>query len=460
MEKSLFNVIVPLKNEDALIYNSISKAIVRIQKSDRKDYENNDFSDSFYPTWLLLKQHYMLTQSAYAQKDALETSDKKSKKLNNHHLSLTLMMSESCNFACSYCNQGLNKNHTKLSKETVVNVCNYIESQKTLKSVHISWYGGEPLLSFDLIKEYSYLLQQTVKQNQLKYEANIITNGYFLTSYRAKQLVKFGVSIAQVTLDGDKVSHDKIRFSKADQSSYDIIMSNIEDVLNETKLHIVLRVNVTLNNIDNLYHLVDDINDRGIQDKNISIYFASVYDPQLSNINDAMDVTGDLVTPNRAYALKELDLLKYADRIGLNVALDIDEHEGDCLVTRSNSFAISPDGNLFKCYIPITNKDYSVGHTTHMLDAFSNELFQRWDSWSAFKHKGCKQCKLLGSCRGGCPLHFVSEDHKDLGSHCPTSKYAFNEHLFRRALKLGIVSDDDWDLKLSKTHQKNLSFHL
>jgi len=311
-----------------------------------------------------------------------------------------------------------------------------------------------------LIKEYSHLINEIVKQNGIKYDSNIITNGYFLTSYRAKELVKCGVSIAQVTLDGDKASHDKSRFSNINQSSYEIIMSNIEEVLCETKLHIVLRVNVTLNNIDLLYRLVDDINNRSIQNKNISIYFATVYDPQLSNINDSMDVTGDLITPNRAYALKELELLKYADSIGLNVAVDIDEHEGDCLVTRSNSFAISPDGNLFKCYIPITNKDYSVGTSTRMLEAFSNELFKKWDSWSAFNHQGCKNCKLLGSCRGGCPLHFVSEDHRDLGSHCPTSKYAFNEHLFRRALKLGIVSNEDWDMKLSKTNQKNLSFHL
>jgi len=460
MESSLFNVTVPLREGEILLYNSISKAIVRLNRIDSIDYMNECFSDVFYPTWNILRKNRMLTTSKIDQYNQLKTHDLRTKKIEGKHLSLTLMMSEGCNFSCSYCNQGLDKDKTTISEETIDKVIEYIEKQKDLQSLDVSWYGGEPLLSYQNIVYFAQKLITYCKQNQIDYKSNIITNGYLLTVDRAKGLFDHGVRVVQISLDGSRIDHDQSRFTNAKKSTYDIIMHNVKDVLESIPLHIVSRINVTKDNINRLKDLIDDIVSLGLGGKRISIYFAAIYDPSLSNLEDTCDISEQLIPQNRSYALVELDLIKYADVKGIKIALDIDEHEGDCLLTRSNSFAIDPHGNLFKCYIPISNKEFSVGSVNDFQDVTQSELFTKWDSWSPFTYDGCKNCKLLGSCRGGCPLHFVSESHKNLGSRCPTSKYAFNEHIFRRALNEGIVAESDWDSLLSQTNQQDLLFNL
>lgn len=458
MEVSLFNVFIPLKNGEGLIYNTISKATVRLDSVDVQSYKNAEFSDPFYGSWLLLKRHQMIVKSAKDQYEKLRKSDFGAKKIDGRHMSLTLMLSEACNFSCTYCNQGQKKDSATMSQSTVDKVCSYIKENDKLESLDITWYGGEPLLSYNKIINYSSQVKALALKRGIDYKSSIITNGYLLSSERAQGLYDVGVQVAQVTLDGNKESHDLSRFANKSQSSYEIIISNIYETVAKTNLHVVLRVNVTQLNLGKLKLLLEDVASRGINLDKISIYFSAVYDPTLSDLDDANNVSDYLLSPNRNYALEELELLKYADSLGIKVALDIDEHEGDCLVTRSNSFAIDPNGNLFKCYIPISNVSFSVGSVNNFKAVSENQLYSSWDSWSAFDQPGCSNCKLLGSCRGGCPLHFVSESHKSLGSHCPSSKYAFNEHIFRKALMANLVVVDDWDANESPTRANSLTF--
>jgi len=459
MQASYFNVEIPLKDGGYLIYNSISKVIVRLSSDERRDYDAGLFEDPYYSSWMILRDKQMLVKSSEAQLVRLKSNDIFVKKTNPSIMSLTLMMSESCNFSCSYCNQGQNKEKAILTREVVDQVIGYVGLQTGLSELNISWYGGEPLLSYDKILEYSGIIKEFCESSGIHYKGSIVTNGYLLSRERAQGLLGVGISLAQVTLDGSRIDHNASRFANSKQDTYEIIMQNIGDALSNTELSIALRVNVTRSNSSGLYSLIDDIKCRSLVNKRLSIYFAAVYDPSLSEISDCSDVSDELVSQDRTYALSELDLLKYADCMGLKVALDIDEHEGDCLVTRSNSFAIDPKGNLFKCYIPITNKQYSVGNVTDFDGVHRDETFLKWDSWTAFSENGCKNCKLLGSCRGGCPLHFVSEPHKNLGSHCPTSKYAFNEHIFRRAVLQGLADEIDWDEDLSVTKPDSLVFY-
>ena len=41
-------------------------------------------------------------------------------------------------------------------------------------------------------------------------------------------------------------------------------------------------------------------------------------------------------------------------------------------------------------------------------ELISNKI-NHWDLWSAFEQNECSGCKLLGSCRGGCPLDYIKE---------------------------------------------------
>ena len=66
-----------------------------------------------------------------------------------------------CNFRCPYCYEK-GKEYATMTPETIAQMKKYIQNLKnSYKRIHITWYGGEPLMAFDIIKE----LMEEVYQN-------------------------------------------------------------------------------------------------------------------------------------------------------------------------------------------------------------------------------------------------------------------------------------------------------
>jgi sulfatase maturation enzyme AslB (radical SAM superfamily) len=95
---------------------------------------------------------------------------------------LTFIVTDDCNFNCSYCVQ-------KKEKKTINNTCietvvdffyPYLKSGSDDK-VYINFYGGEPLLAYEKIKHATLLLQDKNKAGNKKIEFVITTNGSLLT---------------------------------------------------------------------------------------------------------------------------------------------------------------------------------------------------------------------------------------------------------------------------------------
>lgn len=458
MESSYFNVKVPLKYGDCLVYNSATQQLLRLTAEELVKFDACLFDGPYDYLLLLLRSKGFVCKSALIQYQQLIDSDLSDKKLSSQSMSLTLMMTEGCNFSCSYCNQGLIKDPKKIDQQSISKVLSYVARHEDLKNLNLSWYGGEPLLVIADVLSFSSQFKEFCEKKAIQYLSTILTNGYLLTSDKADQLFGSGVKCAQVSMDGFATYHDNSRFPNKHTGSYEKILNNIANVLKNTGLSVVLRVNVNKHNIDSIPLLIDDIKNRDIPCDNFSMYFSLIYDPALSQLKDAGDVGSDIIFEYEQYAQIELELLQRLDSYNINVALDIDEHMGDCLVTRHNSFAINPYGELFKCYIPISNQDFKLGDVSDFDAAKKSDIFVKWNSWTAFNDEDCKRCRLLGSCRGGCPLHFVSTSHENLGPRCPTSKLRFNEHLFRRAVNSGLATKKDWDYNLSSTQISSLSF--
>ena len=71
----------------------------------------------------------------------------------------------------------------KMSRETEIAIVEFTEkllSESTFKSLHVSWFGGEPLLGLKTIKNLSKKFISICFQNGLDYSASITTNGYLL----------------------------------------------------------------------------------------------------------------------------------------------------------------------------------------------------------------------------------------------------------------------------------------
>ena len=151
---------------------------------------------------------------------------------------LTLELTHQCNLACEYCIFGKHYPQTRqrsdasMSLDTAKSAVARFLSHKP-NDPSIGFYGGEPLLEFELMKEIVAFAEQLAAENGLEARFNVTTNGTLLSEERIHYLVahKFAVVIS---VDGNKESHDRYRVFKntahpgPPRGSFDVIVGNME----------------------------------------------------------------------------------------------------------------------------------------------------------------------------------------------------------------------------------------
>lgn len=205
----------------------------------------------FYYKWL--KKYYyfrnnILEESNYENQNRvlLNKSNIEDYILKNGLTQLILSVTEDCNFRCTYCtfseDFSSNRNHStkymdfKTSKKAIDLYLTYINRGKKynlFRSPMICFYGGEPLLNFDLIEKSVEYVHSNYGED-VKF--NITTNGYLLDKNISDWLMKNEFMIT-VSLDGDEKEHNRKRINKNGKGTFNKVFSNIKYILNKKYEH-------------------------------------------------------------------------------------------------------------------------------------------------------------------------------------------------------------------------------
>ena len=182
LKPSRFNVLL---DDDQLAFNSLTCALVQFNHSFQKILLNSNDSLSVQDNLL---RDQMLSYRFLVPSDLNELSTLRSWYLQSRDtLAVTIMPTDSCNFNCFYCFQ--DKKSIHMSGDTANALVNFIDSNLSgVKTLKVTWFGGEPLLALNLIQSLSDSLLQLAKRHSCDYEAFIITNGYLLTDSSIKIL--------------------------------------------------------------------------------------------------------------------------------------------------------------------------------------------------------------------------------------------------------------------------------
>ena len=154
---------------------------------------------------------------------------------------LILCVTENCNFRCKYCLYGGKYNswpvHSdkcmtweiahRAIKDFLDHGSYYENSSKRIRT--ISFYGGEPLIAFPLIKQCISYVRRKVKS---EIDFQITTNGSLLKDDVADYLATERVRIC-VSLDGPKHIHDINRRFLNGSGTWDTVKQNIEVFLKD-----------------------------------------------------------------------------------------------------------------------------------------------------------------------------------------------------------------------------------
>lgn len=157
-------------------------------------------------------------------------------KLNNEMKSITLNVTNECNLSCKYCLFGeyfynrRNDNCRMMSMEVAENALKLLfHNSKNAERLHIGFYGGEPLLNYNLIK---YIVNQAKGMNRQAKRINfhMTTNGTLLDNEKIRWLIENNISLL-ISLDGPRNIHDRYRRFKNGKGSHDLIIENISRIL-------------------------------------------------------------------------------------------------------------------------------------------------------------------------------------------------------------------------------------
>ena len=162
-----------------------------------------------------------------------------------------IFLTERCQLGCTYCY--LDKKAVDIDPETAMQGIKEYLKDSLPGDRWVSFYGGEPLLAFPLLKKIANYIRREHSPQDVKMQ--MTTNGALMTQEVALFCATRQIAVT-LSLDGPKERHDGCRKSK--QSSYDAVLK-AADLLREQGLRLqanmVVRPEDAVGMLDNIKHI-------------------------------------------------------------------------------------------------------------------------------------------------------------------------------------------------------------
>lgn len=312
-------------------------------------------------------------------------------------LGLVITPTMGCNFGCHYCFE--NTRDTTLSPTVQKKILKLVAS-KIVGREHLSvqWFGGEPLQALDVIEDLSRKLMRITDAAGAQYAATVITNGFLLTEEVAQLLQELGVMSVQITLDGDRSLHNRTRYERPGEGSFDVILDNIRRA--SPYLMVKVRVHVAPFSIQSVENLIDTLGNEGMASHIGELYFAPLFNYRVGMESPAYLPDGRRFMSSQDFANEQVNLHEKAHRWGFKLPDMLDVSFGICTALRDNTLVIDTNGNLMKCYKDVDVPLEAIG----TLDAGvrANQNLVKWMDIDIPRDDECRACQFLPVCLGGC----------------------------------------------------------
>lgn len=390
MKYSMFNTIVEEKDY-LYMYNSLSGALLKLPKNELEKYEATLCREGFLvedDKDEILAYKYIYYKKIFGKAN----------------LNLTIAPTTSCNLCCPYCFEKGNKHAEYMDQEVIESIVKYIIAKKD-RHIHITWFGGEPLLSYDKIVQ----LNNNLIDNDIQFHSSLITNGTLLNDNIIEKLPLLKLRNIQITLDGNRTDHNQKRFFLNKKGTFDIILSNLTKVLERTSIHITLKINIDKSNINSCLNLINDLT---------SEYSHYITTKQLAITNNS--VKNRTNYEGCTNCLSEDEYFEFKTKV-LHEKIPFPSLHLGCPLRYSEYLIIGPDGYIYKCLEHIGDKSKHVGNIKNYSFSISKMAKLALGN-EPFNDIECANCSILPICGGGCPISRAQKASDKNISLCPFLK--------------------------------------
>lgn len=400
MKFSIYNSAVSLTKDSFLLYNSFTDSYIIVL---RNLYES---IAGLPPEGIREKSpalYRQMVDSGYlvgAQVDEVSMLKNRIERTDGQagEYFLTINPTMNCNFRCWYCYEK-HLSRSKMAPEVVESVKKHIASifrkSENLHVFHLGFFGGEPLLYYaEAVRPLLLHIKELCSRYEVRSSIGFTSNGYLLTGPMIEEMKSYGVHSFQITLDGGKEFHERVRYPYKGAGSYDKILSNIKKLL-RAGIYVVMRINYTQANLASVASVADDLNDLSGNDKQfLSVDFHQVWQDQESNAPVAEE------NLDRCRLAFEVLNLKICSR-------QPDQVWHPCYADRKNQAVINFNGDVYKC----TARDFTEANRMGRLNdsgeiEWETEKIEQWAGRRLSKDV-CRRCRIAPLCGGTCTQRIV-----------------------------------------------------
>ncbi len=372
LKTSIFNIDLDVDNQH-YVYNTLSNTLIQVDKNLEEFTDNDEIEFLKNNKFLIKVQENEVSLLNQEVDDCINAS--------KDRLDLTIILTETCNFQCVYCYQS--KISRIFSKEDADNLLKRIEQLfiNGLKILQIHYFGGEPLLNFDILEYIDEQVKELASVYGVKYITHITTNGSLLTK---EMIQKINFDLIQITFDGNEYWHEKLK--KSNSFSYQQLLSLAELIMSNTGSNLSIRFNICKENKDSFFETLEKILSYPSFNSE-SVRFA--FNPMRNFKNSAYFTE---LTPEE-FSKVDWALRKRLQKHGIKLYLPVAIKQ-PCKFVSGNAICI---GHELKTYFCTTCFNQGVSSFP------TNRIPIEPDYHYNFKGK-CKECAVLPLCLNACAV--------------------------------------------------------
>jgi uncharacterized protein len=413
MKPSIFNVVTSgLSADELLIFNTFTDARVVVNLALKvaidKAGKGELLTDEELSYLGQLKDVGVMVDDAVDEERELEYWFQRLK-YDTTSLDVTVLTTSACNLGCTYCfEDGIN-----LKGFMTEPVCRQVGDWITAKLdevrpriLHLTLFGGEPLLNPKAALALSRRLYAETRQRNITQQISVITNGVLLTQEIVDDLLAVGLTRVKVTLDGDEQAHDAKRRYKNGKGSFRVIMENLLRLKGKAPISIGGNFDETTK--DSIPRLLDQLVALGFTpDDILDITFKPILNPtdKIAVLNNSMDsghtcTFSDVKVEDILWLREEVEQRGFKTKDGIAI--------GPCCATKEQTFTIDPWGKIYKCPALVGREPFIIGDVADAGSNYLNTKFMTVDLW---RDPFCSGCSFRPICGGGCRGSSVTQSN-------------------------------------------------
>ena len=399
--------------------------------ADRADISTDDISECYDQVCSLKEQGKLFAPDTFAS-----MAGKLKEKTAGVVKALCLHVAHTCNLNCAYCFASQGKYHgdrAVMSFEVGKQAFDYlIKNSGTRRNLEVDFFGGEPLMNFDVVKQLVAYARQIEKEHNKNFRFTLTTNGLLIDD----DVIDFAnkeMSNVVLSLDGRKEIHDRYRVDYSGKGSWDRIVPKFQQLVEARGgKNYYMRGTFTHRNPDFLNDIKQML-DLGFNELSMEPVVCAPGDPaelteeDLPIVLDQYEKLAELMLERNKQG-KPFTFYHYM----------IDLTGGPCIYKRISGcgsgteyMAVTPWGDLYPCHQFVGDEKFRLGDV--WTGVTNTEIQGEFAACNVYAHEECKDCWARLYCSGGC----AANAYHSTGS--VTGVYEYGCKLFKKRMECAIM---------------------